>query len=965
MTVQSLDFNAINKIHFIRIMELKVSSPKPASLSPPDCTSDPEEKELSDEDDDDRNHKHRRRETRSQSLERDSLDQVYMRSYRKRNKPFENGHSFRENESQASESWKNYNIPPLEKDFTAKFERRRPGFASLSRAPLDLSQRIRGNNTFYGDLGPGRGRGRDSASWNQRDTRFSSVDIASQILQPASMPPSRFAGRGLPNISNSQNASFAFGLIPGVPNGGLDTLPSIGLQGTLRPPLNSSLNMGISRQRCRDFEERGFCLRGDMCPMEHGVNRIVVEDVQSLSQFNLTVPLPSAPLLATPAGPGLLSSVGAASTTLMNSKGVHNKGSKTGLMDDGMGLNGAYSDSAAAGGADLYDPDQPLWNNNGPDTSPGLAALHSSNDETESLLNEDSSNNHHLRASDSADNDLPVRNAGTAAVSQNTSMSVWGRIGSSKNRSNVKEKIDATLNSLDYLENETKEDREALPSLQGSYHRGKRIIEGDAIQKNMDPSTKAQNDHMRNIRKPSQKALRTLFVNNVPLKSNRREALLSHFQKFGEVVDIYIPLNSERAFVQFSKREEAEAALKSPDAVMGNRFIKLWWANRDSIPDDGISGVNVSMTSHGMTAASFPAHTSVTNKVKDNNLQSTTLKGGNIVPAADVSLPAPDHPTVITNSPKPPPPLQKKLDNLEQLKEELRKKQELLDQKRNDFRRQLDKLEKQAGGKSDVVSEKAAKRLKVGIAADVAKATARSSDSTAAVASPRAEMMADKNKLVDIVLSPSQKVNTAMVLQESTSFKQQIRPLAPAGPPFLMNRYKLDNRPTAFRIIPPLPVGFADVAVLKEHFSSYGDLASVELEDGEVHEGDNGSDASKNCQVHVSFTTRRSAERAFLSGKSWQGHDLQFTWLMPSSSSNDLGNKEKTSTFLKGSSDTDVQKEEKLSSVVSQEAAASGNAESENSERKSSVEHAELQEVSQPSPTPMSAEEESPKDTVC
>lgn len=152
---------------------------------------------------------------------------------------------------------------------------------------------------------------------------------------------------------------------------------------------------------------------------------------------------------------------------------------------------------------------------------------------------------------------------------------------------------------------------------------------------------------------------------------------------------------------------------------------------------------------------------------------------------------------------------------------------------------------------------------------------------------------------------------------------------------------------------------------MKEHFSSYGDLASVELEDGEVHEGDNGSDASKNCQVHVSFTTRRSAERAFLSGKSWQGHDLQFTWLMPSSSSNDLGNKEKTSTFLKGSSDTDVQKEEKLSSVVSQEAAASGNAESENSERKSSVEHAELQEVSQPSPTPMSAEEESPKDNVC
>jgi RNA-binding protein 26 len=59
-------------------------------------------------------------------------------------------------------------------------------------------------------------------------------------------------------------------------------------------------------------------------------------------------------------------------------------------------------------------------------------------------------------------------------------------------------------------------------------------------------------------------------------------------------------------------------------------------------------------------------------------------------------MPATDHPKVdITNGPEVSPPMQKKLENLEQLKEELRKKQELLDQKRNDFRRQLHKLEKQ------------------------------------------------------------------------------------------------------------------------------------------------------------------------------------------------------------------------------------------------------------------------------
>ena len=90
-----------------------------------------------------------------------------------------------------------------------------------------------------------------------------------------------FAGRGMPAVSNAHAASWgAFGLVPGMPNGGMDALHPLGLQGTFRSAINPTLSMGIPRQRCRDFEERGFCLRGDMCPMEHGVNRIVVEDVQ-------------------------------------------------------------------------------------------------------------------------------------------------------------------------------------------------------------------------------------------------------------------------------------------------------------------------------------------------------------------------------------------------------------------------------------------------------------------------------------------------------------------------------------------------------------------------------------------------------------------------------------------------------------------------------------------------------------
>ncbi|CBI34878.3 unnamed protein product, partial [Vitis vinifera] len=685
-------------------MELKVSSPKPSGLSPSDGESDPEEKEISDEDDDDRNHKHRRRETRSQSLERDSLEQVLSRPYRKRNKPFENGHSFRENDSQST---------------------------TFARAPLDLNQRTRMNQSFSGDSGPVRGRGRDPGSWNQRDPRFSQVDIASQMVQ-GSIPPGLYAGRGLPNVSNTQNASWSgFGLLPGIPNGALDSLHSLGLQGTLRPPLSTSLNKSIPRQRCRDFEERGFCLRGDMCPMEHGVNRIVVEDVQSLSQFNLPVSLPSAHLLGTPAGPGPLPSVNAPPSTLMNSKGFQNKSGKPEVAEDELGLNGAFSGSAVGGGAELYDPDQPLWNNDCPETPSALLALHSPKiDETECLLDANSSD---------------LKNTGTTVGSQSTNVSVWGRIGGAKDRLEAKEKIDSVISSSDYLENEGKEDQEALTS------RWQRCI------------------------------------CNPP------------------------------------------------------------WCDSCFI---------------------------------------------NAVHAIDAPSPTSDHSKpIVTNGPKAPPPLQKKLESLELMKEELRKKQEMLDQKRNDFRRQLDKLEKQATGlKGEVGAEQAAKRPKVGIVGDAAKAaTPRCTDPGIAVGSPQTEITMDKNKSAENVVPYSSKTNSAMVLLEPTVLKQSVRPLALGGTPSQMNRYKLDNRPMGFRIMAPLPTGLANVGVLKEHFSSYGDLSTVELEDLEALDGGNGSDASRNCSARIIFTTRRSAERAFVNGKCWQGHNLHFMWLISSNSGNELG----------------------------------------------------------------------------
>ncbi|KAL8475412.1 hypothetical protein ACS0TY_028172 [Phlomoides rotata] len=807
-------------------MELRVSPEKPG-FSSSDVASDTEKEISEGEDDDDRNHKHRRRDAHSQSMEGDSLDQQFSRPYRKRNRPFENGYSFREGDPQSGETWKNYNNAS-DREFPSRFDRRRLNQASVSKAPPELNQRIRGNQMLPGDVGPVRGRGREHISWGIRDSRFGLVDVASQIVQHGPVPSAMFAGRGFPNVSTAQGTSWnAFGLIPGIPNGGLESLHPLGLQGALRPAISQSVNIRHPRQRCRDFEERGFCLRGDMCPMEHGVNRIVIEDVQSLSQFNLPVSIPGSQHLGTSAGHGALS---------VNTKAFHGKGSKPGMTEDGFDLNGGVLGASVAGASDVYDPDQPLWAHDNPETSAALLAINQSNaDETEPFLDVDLSNRRNNESDEGFNDDRLLRNATTAG---SQSSSLWGRVGSSKHNLGVKEKIESVGTSSSYLERDGKSEKALSMGRPDAPNQGKWTnIDGNGPPVK-ESSLNKHSDSVRDTRKPAQKALRTLFVYGIPLKDNRREALLSHFQKFGEVIDIYIPANGERAFVQFSKREEAEAALKAPDAVMGNRFIKLWWANRDNIPE--------------------------------RNPHSASGKDGNS--HAFISQPPPvhDHPKpMVTNGPKVPPPQQKKLENLELLKEELRKKQEMLDQKRNEFRRQLDKLEKQAVGVKDVTaSDLTPKRLKSETSPIHAKAETSKS-------SPRRTMTTESTASAELALPHTSSTNPTVLVQEH--LKVPFRPQASPGTPFSVNKFKLDNRPTTFRIVSPLPSGLTDAAALEEHFSAYSDLSSVVLEGSELQESNDAS-SSSNVSARISFTTRRSAEKAFLHGKVWQGHKLQFVW---------------------------------------------------------------------------------------
>ncbi|GFS35455.1 zinc finger (CCCH-type) family protein [Actinidia rufa] len=703
-------------------MELKVSSPKAECLSPSDCVSDSEEKDVSDDDDDDRNHKHRRREIGSESMERDSLEQVLIRPYRKGNRPFENGHLYRENHSQSNETWKSSNMSPLETDLSAK------------------------------------GRGRESGSWSQHDPRLSIVDICFSNGSTGIWYSKSVCREGVAKCLrltkpilecvwiDSRNTKWWYGytpfpwyvilLFPGVSSATFTTCPvfygiSIKLEWNLLP---SPIEEEISAEG------------------EH---------------MNGGAPVDLPTLLTCWEHPSALPSVTALSSTFINSKS--SKSNRLGMTDDGLDMNGKLQKA-------------PLGLNS--------SKLH----EPEFFLEGSPSDHHHTGLFDGFGNECPMTSTATTVESQITSSSVWGRISTKGN--DMKDKIDCNISSSNYIENEAKRDQEP-----------------------------------------------------------------------------YAILQEAAPFVQFSKREEAEAALKAPDAVMGNGFIKLWWANWDNIPVDGMGSGRDNLQSAapklGVPNASVPA-----------------------VPASDRTKP------VVINSPRAPP-LQKKQESLELLKRgtpywvaltwiKSMSESFLL----SSLFPLLSSLSRASGLhatslKGDVSSELAAKRHKPRTVADVAKsAPPRSADIGTVVASPVAEAMAEKDKIYGECCAP----------KTQTEYLYDI-----------IGAFKLEAFNSSFGTCR----GIEQISVV---FVPLDELEDVESSDSVV---------SKNFTAHISFAMRHSVEKAFAKGNCLQGYDLPFIWLAPTNSSNDNSVREKPSSASNIPSDANVQPAREVAPVDPHKVSAS------------------------------------------
>lgn len=927
----------------------------------PDATSlgiTDRDEEGSDDEDDDRNHKHRRRVQRSRSLDRDTEDGPL----RKRIRPAIINPPTHENNNPIDEAHRGPSY--VEKDGLPK---RRLGRDYVAGAPprlgMDANQRggPRGASLLRNDgLGSrfehqngltrgilGRGRGGGPIMLGARDQRAAHLDGSDLNLPmlPPGLSKNLYTGRSSSSRGNSSHSSWTgYNRFTGVTNGTLD--PALPLNTGRGPPMSAALGVGMNigmgmalgRPRCPDFEERGYCLRGDLCPMEHGANRIVVEDVQSLSKFNLPVALPTGRGMSLGTVPVSSSSLAPYSSNLGLPSVVIREPNMSSLSD--ANFSKAASGTSASTEPDLYDPDQPLWNKEQP------ASLVDGIQRLPSFKKDSDFENAALERSrrQSPEDEGYERSSAMNVKPQGlaSGQSVWSRIGRT-DQLDVKDGSIPLFNDplaessqvLKVLKRELVEPHETQ-ILQGKWkndldERAARIARGTSVKGGMNSTAEGEAGlHPagynslggRSSRPSSDRAQRTLYVGCIPSNPNRKELLMVHFQKFGNIVDIRVPAHGDRAFVQFLRHEDAEAALTSPEAVMGNRFIRLSWAKRDSVPISSIEGPMIlpsighgkDVGSGGVQGLVAEASTSLIKGKKQVVSVSAAFETNKNKQAAKSSASVQSSVSAMT---------QKKQEELEHMKEELRRKQEELAHKRDEFRRKLERLTKQGNGTAaelendrvtgakgtgskqepkqdqatnkEVLPEKQEathKQASLGLVAVEKVFSSADQAASGLVKDPSKQPLGPGQMSSGNLSQPSPKGLKSHSPWPSTGFagSSQWTPL----------RYKLDNRTTVFRVLPPLPDSLLDVTMLKQHFQYFGDVASVEIEDldRKVETSHTGKHSAK-----VAFCTRSAAEKAYAQGRWYQGTSLNFSWVN-TPPSNSAGVTSLDNVHLEGVNDT-------------------------------------------------------------
>lgn len=369
-----------------------------------------------------------------------------------------------------------------------------------------------------------------------------------------------------------------------------------------RGPFNRGLPPQ-QRKRCRDYDEKGFCMRGDMCPFDHGSDPVVVEDVNLPNM--LPFQPPPIPGVDGPPPPGL-----PPPPPLMTPPPVN--------LRPPVPPPGALPPSLppVAGPPPPLPPLQP----SGMDAPPNSITSSVPTIVTSGMRSSLPPPSAPLFPPDRYEPD--VYNPEAPSIT-NTSRPVY-RHRVNAQRPNL---IGLTMGEMDHPQRE-KIPNNSMRIVMESDPRKRPGVSHDGLILSKKPwfdnsppllrpsfnKPNHQGYHKRAQFPPNAK----LLVRLIPSELNNISKLNEHFSKFGTIVNLQVAYQNdpEGALIQFASPDEAKRAMQSTEAVLNNRFIRVNWFREDG-GDGQTRSQPPPQQQQLLTQPATPLATSLKQSVKD------------------------------------------------------------------------------------------------------------------------------------------------------------------------------------------------------------------------------------------------------------------------------------------------------------------------------------------------------------
>ncbi|XP_065705137.1 RNA-binding protein 27 isoform X2 [Patagioenas fasciata] len=272
------------------------------------------------------------------------------------------------------------------------------------------------------------------------------------------------------------------------------------------------------KRRCRDYDERGFCVLGDLCQFDHGNDPLVVDEVSLPSMIPFPPPPPGLP---PPPGMLLPPLPGPARALRLPVPQPHPQPPPPVVLP--------VPRPALTQPSLLTSRDQA-----GPSAVPSLAAVGAR-----------------------LPPPLPQNLLYTVSEPANIIIQTEPPIPITNNSSNVTRVV---------LEPDS---RKRSPS----------SVECPPLKKPWLGKQANNNQNKPGFLKKNQYTNTKLEVRKIPPELNNITQLNEHFSKFGTIVNIQVAFQNdpEAALIQYVTNDEARKAISSTEAVLNNRFIRVLW----------------------------------------------------------------------------------------------------------------------------------------------------------------------------------------------------------------------------------------------------------------------------------------------------------------------------------------------------------------------------------------------------